>query len=312
MSPSQDSLPGESAIQKTLAALGISGNSYRIGNLPGSYSNFTHLLEVKADDGDARRLVLRRYNPANNEGGHDKHLCEYHALKMLAAARIPAPEPLLLDETGDLLGLPGIVTAYVAGAPLDMATEATRWGELAAVNGRLLARIHQTPFNETDKRYLMDDDVEVAWFIKDGLIPVFMRADPDGEMVWEMVNTHWRRWQPIAPRFAHTDYWAGNILWRGDEIAAVVDWEEAGYGHPAADVAYARMCYHLDGLPEAAEDFLRAYETEAGYAAPDLPLFELAACARPMTDMAGWITRPNMEERFRRFIARAKQALLAS
>ena len=42
----------------------------------------------------------------------------------------------------------------------------------------------------------------------------------------------------------------------------------------------------------------------------DLPLFELAASARPMTDPDGWFTRPYMEKRFRRFVANAKAALL--
>ena len=156
----------------------------------------------------------------------------------------------------------------------------------------MLARIHRTPFSAADKLFLMDDNVEVAWFIKGGVIPDYMRADPDGEMVWNLVNGHWGKWGPVESHFAHTDYWSGNILWQGDQISAVVDWEEAGYGHPAADVAYARMEYYLEGLPEAADVFLRVYQEEAGWSVTDLALFELAASARVMTDPPGWFTRP--------------------
>ncbi|MCY4465689.1 MAG: aminoglycoside phosphotransferase family protein [Chloroflexi bacterium] len=303
-----ENLPTRQAVQAVLDALGIAGD-WRLHALPGSYSNFTHLVELIG--AEPRKIVLRRYNPANDEAGHSKHVCEYHALGMLQRQGIPAPKPLLLDDSGELLGLPGIVTEFVPGAQIEPPTQAPLWGKRAGTTARMLARIHQLPFTEADKSYLMDGNIEVAWFIKGGLIPETMRADPDGEMVWQLVNAHWRRWQPIESRFAHTDYWSGNMLWQGDAISAVVDWEEAGYGHPAADVAYCRMEYFLEGLPEAADQFLRAYESAAGWTLTNLPLFELAASARPMTDPAGWFTRPHMEERFRRFIARAKQALLA-
>ena len=312
MSPFKSNLPSAAAISAVLDALAYQYCEFSTHALPATYSNFTHQVNAALKDGSCKRIVLRRYNPANYEDGHDKARCEFQALKLLKKAGIPAPPPLLLDETGELLGLPGIVTGYVKGAPIEPPTEAKRWGELAEANARMLARIHQTPFSEADKRYLMNDNVEVAWFIKDGRIPDYMRADPDGEMVWQLVNERWGRWTPVEPRFAHTDYWSGNILWHGDQISAVVDWEEAGYGHPAADVAYARMEYFLEGLPEAAETFLRAYEAEAGWRLTDLALFELAACARPMTDPAGWFTRPHMEARFRRFIEQAKANLLSS
>ncbi len=312
MSQQGANLPSVASVSAVLDALGLDNRTFSIHSLPSTFSNFTHLVNVELPDGSTRRIVLRRYNPANYDAGHNKHQCEFHALKLLHKQGIPVPTPLLLDETGELLGLPGIVTEYVEGTPIDLPADATRWGEVAAKAARMLARIHQTPFSEADKRYLMDDDVEVAWFIKDGVIPDYMRADRDGLLVWHLVNDHWGRWTPTEPRFAHTDYWSGNILWRADEISAVVDWEEAGYGHPAADVAYCRMGYFIEGLPEAAETFLRVYEAAAGWTLTDLPLFELAASARPMTDPTDWFAYPYMEEGFRRFIAGAREKLTSA
>ena len=302
--------PSAEVIGRVLDTLSIYGAQYSAHDL-GMYSNFTHLVSAEDEDGRARKIVLRRYNPEKYEEGHDKHLCEFHALKLLTARGLPAPRPLLLDEDGSLLGLPGIVTEFVEGTPIELPAEAARWGEVAATAARMLARIHRVPFSQADKQYLMDGNVEVAWFIKDGAVPEYMRADPDGELVWQLVNDHWGRWAPVEPRFAHTDYWSGNILWRGDEISAVLDWEEAGYGHPAADVAYARMGYFIEGLPEAADEFLRVYEAEAGWTLSDLALFELAASARPMISATDWFAHPYMEEGFRRFIAGAKRKLLS-
>lgn len=312
MSQQGANLPSVASVSAVLDALGLDNRTFSIHSLPSTFSNFTHLVNVELEDGSTRRIVLRRYNPGNYDAGHNKHQCEFHALKLLHKQGIPVPPPLLLDETGELLGLPGIVTEYVEGTPIALPADAARWGEVAAKAARMLARIHQTPFSEADKRYLMDDDVEVAWFIKDGVIPDYMRADSDGLLVWHLVNDHWGRWTPAEPRFAHTDYWSGNILWRADEISAVVDWEEAGYGHPAADVAYCRMGYFIEGLPEAAETFLRVYEAAAGWTLTDLPLFELAASARPMTDPTDWFAYPYMEEGFRRFIAGAREKLTSA
>lgn len=305
-------LPSAASVSAALDEIGLETREFSIHSLPSTFSNFTHLVKAELNDGSTKRIVIRRYNPDNYEDGHDKHRCEFHALKLLQKQSIPVPAPLLLDETGELLGLPGIVTAFVEGAPIALPAQAHRWAELAAPSARMLARIHQTPFSEADKSFLMNDNIEVAWFIKDGLIPDYMRADRDGEMVWQLVNDRWGNWAPVEPRFAHTDFWAGNILWRDGQISAVVDWEEAGYGHPAADVAYARMGYFIEGIPEAAETFLRVYEAEAGWTLSDLALFELAASARPMIDPDDWFAHPYMEAGFRRYIAQAKETLLSS
>jgi aminoglycoside phosphotransferase (APT) family kinase protein len=98
---------------------------------------------------------------------------------------------------------------------------------------------------------------------------------------------------------------SGNILWENDRISAIVDWEEAGYGDPGMDVAYCLMELYLEGMDTAAAEFLQAYEQEAGRPVANLAYWELAAAARPMIDIDGWITRPFMAERFRRFIANA-------
>ena len=176
MSPRNSQLPSAASVRAVLDALDLDNRTFSIHTLPSTFSNFTHLVNVELEDGSTRRMVLRRYNPANYDAGHNKHHCEFHALKLLHKQGIPVPPPLLLDESGEFLGLPGIVTEYVEGTPIELPADAARWGEMAAKTARMLARIHQLPFSEADKRYLMDDDVEVAWFIKGGVIPDYMSA----------------------------------------------------------------------------------------------------------------------------------------
>jgi aminoglycoside phosphotransferase (APT) family kinase protein len=86
----------------------------------------------------------------------------------------------------------------------------------------------------------------------------------------------------------HVDHWSGNILWHKNEISAVLDWEEAAYGDPAIDVAYARMNMFLMNLPAAADEFLRVYELNTGRKIENLDFWELAASVRPMIDPIDW------------------------
>ena len=68
----------------------------------------------------------------------------------------------------------------------------------------------------------------------------------------------------------------------------VLDWDAAGYGDRALDVAYFRMNMHLRGIKEAADIFLDCYESESG-AVSNLGFWELACAARSLPNPAGWI-----------------------
>ena len=279
---------------------------FSIHALAGSYSNFTDLVKIEFADTLSQKIVVRRYNTANS-GFEYKAIREYKALELLQRHHLPAPKPLYLDINGQVLDSTGIVTEFVEGKQIEPPTNALEWGRNAIKNANMLAQIHAIPLGEEIKPYLMDDTVEGAWFLKYKTIPEYMSNDPDGELVWDLVKDLLPKRHPVDSVFTHTDYWSGNILWHEGGISAVVDWEEAGFGDPAYDVAYARMEYFLEGLPEAADEFLRIYELETGRTLVNLGLWELACSVRPMTDPDGWFTRPYMEKRFRQFIVNAKQ-----
>jgi aminoglycoside phosphotransferase (APT) family kinase protein len=89
-----------------------------------------------------------------------------------------------------------------------------------------------------------------------------------------------------------------------------LDWEEAAYGDPVIDVAYARMNMILMGLNQAAGDFLQIYESEMGYKVENLGFWELAAAVRPMIDPEDWKVADNNELEkniFQQFMAEAKK-----
>jgi aminoglycoside phosphotransferase (APT) family kinase protein len=302
----QSNILTQDIVSKLLNNIAPDNSGFSIHDLAGSYSNFANLVKIDFEDKLSQQVVVRRYNTAHS-GYEDKAIREYKALELLQQHDVPAPKPLFLDTEGQVLGLTGIVTAFVEGKQIEPPTQVEDWGQSATKNAKMLAKIHSVSYGEDIKPYLMDDEVEGAWFLKYDTMPNYLINDHDGKMVWELLTDLLPKRHSVDLVFSHTDYWSGNIMWHEGEVSAVVDWEEAAYGDPAYDVAYARMEYVLEGLPEASDEFLRVYEAETGRSLVNLGLWELACSVRPMTDPDGWFTRPFMQERFRQFIADAKQ-----
>jgi aminoglycoside phosphotransferase (APT) family kinase protein len=126
--------------------------------------------------------------------------------------------------------------------------------------------------------------------------------------VWQILHDQFPNLQTVPPVLLHIDYWSGNILWRENEISAVIDWEEAAYGDPAVDVGYGLMNITMMDLPDAADEFLRVYEAETSRTLRNLGFWQLAAAVRPMIAPADWrINQSPGKVVFQKFIEEAKQ-----
>jgi aminoglycoside phosphotransferase (APT) family kinase protein len=274
-----------------------------IDSLPGSFSNFTHLVEARSADGSVFRVVVRRYAVSALYDRGEKARREFKTLELFQENGVPAPQPLYLDEKGTLLGIPGIVTSYVPGEVILSPSEPLSCARALATT---LAKIHSVPCGAEAKGFLLDANAEATWFLHSGVVPDHMAAHPDGAMVWQAVHDLLPDIQRVRPALVHIDYWLGNVLWDRGRITAVVDWEEAAYGDPGIDAAYCRMDMFLNGMGRRASDeFLNVYEAEMGRRVANLGFWELAAAIRPIHSPVGWITGSLAEERFGQFIADA-------
>ncbi len=279
----------------------------RVELLPGSFSNHTHLVEASLPDGSILKCAVRRYQVYGNYDQAEKARREYKAFELMNRRGIPSPEPLLLDDTGAILGVPGIVEGFVEGRlMLETPEDPLEWARKAA---GMLARIHSIPLTEEDRSFLLDANSEAVWFLYSpgDRAPDYMQAFPGGEKMWGSIRDLRPHLKPMAPVLIHEDYWEGNILWHEGEITAVLDWEEAAFGDPAIDVAYALMNLTLRGLAEAAEEFLRVYQARRGIKLENLAFWELAASVRPMLDQADW--RVDREPGRGRLLAFIREAL---
>jgi aminoglycoside phosphotransferase (APT) family kinase protein len=300
-----DHLPHETVLD-LLDRIAPGSRLLKVELLPGSFSNHTHLVEAGLPGGETLKCVVRRYQVFGDYDRGEKARREFKAFEWMAHNGIPSPEPLLLDDTGALLGVPGIVTRYVPGAlVLSMPPDPLDWARKLAV---MLARIHRIPLDRNACTDLLDANSEATWFLKGGSIPAFMRAYPGGAAVWRSLRERFPLLRPAPRVLVHIDYWSGNILWHAGEISAVLDWEEAAWGDPVIDVAYARQNMVLMGLPAAADEFLHQYEAETGRVVNNLGFWELAAAVRPMVDPFEWgVLDPPHKEVFRHFIEAARR-----
>ncbi|HLW00463.1 MAG TPA: phosphotransferase [Ktedonobacterales bacterium] len=315
-----DTEPSHEAAQAILDIIAPGSHLQGMHPLPGSFSNSTYLAEALDAHQTRFPFVIRRYAQFGSYDRGEKARREYSTLALLQAHGVPAPLPLYLDDTGAILGTSGIVVSFAPGKQNANPATPVRWARTLAI---MLARIHaisceQNERGERPAECLLDGNSEAIWFAQTEAVPDSLLAHEDGPSLWREVHALRQQLRPVPARLLHVDYWPGNILWQGEQISAVLDWEEAAYGDPGYDVAYGYLHLQLLGLEHAARTFLEVYEVEAEHRVENLGFWELAAAARPMPDPARLIpqysalgappcTSKVIRERLRQFIATARQ-----
>ena len=273
--------PSEASVRALLDQIVPGSTLLALHPTEDGHYNVVHILEINSPSGEPARLVLKRY--INDKLVAQKARVEFKTLAWLHDEGAAVPQPLYLDEGGTHFGTPAILTRFLPGQLIwqaaDHPSDPHAWAaELAAT----LAKIHSVPWNATAADFLPPVEPNLLWFLNSGVVPDYMQVQPNGAWVWETVHDGLNRRPPVPTAFIHTDYSPGNILWHQGRITAVLDWEEAAFGDPAADVGYCRMQLSVRGMRPAADEFLRIYETTTGRPVANLGFWQCAAVARPM------------------------------
>ncbi|MCW1968991.1 MAG: aminoglycoside phosphotransferase family protein, partial [Anaerolineae bacterium] len=109
----------------------------------------------------------------------------------------------------------------------------------------------------------------------------------------------WAPWpwpQPNANAILHGDYWPGNVLWHDGQLISVIDWEDAAFGDPLADLANSRLEV-LWAFGEAAMQLFTATYCAANpqLDLAALPYWDLVAALRPCNKIGDWGLAPATE-----------------
>jgi len=231
--------------------------------LTGGLSAGMTLLNVALPDEKTRLLVVRSLPAGDLQR-------ELRLLKWLKTVNFPTPQPVLADLSGELLGSPCLVLDYVEG---EIRLELDGSTERALQAGAWLARLHSVqPPSELQENL---PPVQTETRLAPGAVSLAAAAAPAAEFL-----SAGELPQPSHPALLHGDFWPGNWLWRSDRLAAVIDWEDAGMGHPLLDLACARLDLTWIHTPAAAAAFTHSYMNNLPVDGAWLPWFDLCAVLR--------------------------------
>lgn len=115
-----------------------------------------------------------------------------------------------------------------------------------------------------------------------------------------------------SPRLLHGDFWMGNLLWRGGELAGLLDWEDACLGDPMAELAAARCDLHRLYGAGAADALADAYAALAPVDRARLAWWDLYMPTAQLTFMDGWGLLPEDLKRLRGAMTRRRDLALAA
>ena len=89
--------------------------------------------------------------------------------------------------------------------------------------------------------------------------------------------------------FVHGDLWQGNSMWSGEEFVGVVDWDQAGAGHPGVDLGWLRFDAAILYGADAPAKILDGWRDASGREPDAVAYWDGVAALCSPADMADWL-----------------------
>jgi len=178
-------------------------------------------LDVEVD-GMARSYVLRL------DARRAEH--EYEVLQAMESVPIPTPRVYGWDPQGEALGVPSFFSDFIAGESLLKYVLADEpWAEALYVETACaLQSVTREQVASVSRRFGHGETAE--GFLANAY--TFFRANP--HPLAEAVYARLKGNMPALPavRFGNGDLWLDNMIVHGRQLAAVIDFENAGFSDP--------------------------------------------------------------------------------
>lgn len=230
--------------------------------LTGGVSADVVALEFLCPDGARERVVIRRHAAHDWKPGQPGRMAREHdLLARLFELGVPVARPRLL--AGDTL-----VLDYVEGTTV-APTDAAR--PMAEV----LARIHATELVSLPALPMREDPIAELLELTPGTSGLADALRARGAFTG-------------VARLLHGDFWPGNLVWQGGEIAAVLDWEDAAVGDPLSDLACARVELACAAGEAVAREFTDCYVRKTGVDVGRLAVWDLYVSTAALASMDRW------------------------
>jgi aminoglycoside phosphotransferase (APT) family kinase protein len=288
----------------------------RAWTLAGGLSAQMTALELLLADGQPHKLVIRQPGSATLGRNPNAAAEEFHLLQVLQSSGVSVPIPYHLDQSREVFPAPYLVIEYVDGkmefSPADPLYFAC---QIAAQ----LAKIHQI---DGTMPYLAFVPKAPGIAGKVAELSASQNVSPDENRIRAVFASTGALPTLNRTVLLHGDFWPGNLLWKNDRLAAVVDWEDAQIGDPLADFAISRLDTLLIFGPGALHEFTRCYQAATQFDLAHLPYWDLYAALRAAPHLAEWaagypqlgrsdVTENTMREGHQWFVAQALEKLPA-
>lgn len=273
-----------------------------LADLPGGISKQTYRFDALITRGGSESvlpLILRMDLPAAEGVFQNSRLVEYQLLSRLREkTRIPVPQCYFVETEPKIFGQPGMILERVRGAtrPDALFHDAQSADRIARALCESIAALHTTTPSLLNADGILDDPRSLgirvdSWEVYlDSMFEVFVRGYAsmafDALPVLFDVILHLRRNRPRALPLSivHGDVHPWNIVFEGDQLSAIIDWENAHLGDPREDLGWF---YFFDemmgtGVTEWVRQpggFLAYYNQLTGYAvtAQEVRYFQMFA-----------------------------------
>lgn len=216
----------------------------RVARIPGGASR--HTWRVTTTSGTGERDLIFRFDPEVSllDSNRDVEAACYRAMADVAA--VPVPAVLHNEASAEPLGLPFFVTEAVGGEAngglLAMMSAEDR-GTIADQFAAVLAGVAASDWRSTDLGHLLEPVTpETAWSTELEKWERVLDVHELSPMPITRAVIRWLRRNPPPPAqrvgLVHGDCRAGNFLFSGSQITAVLDWEMAHIGDPIEDLTW--------------------------------------------------------------------------
>jgi aminoglycoside phosphotransferase (APT) family kinase protein len=176
---------------------------------------------------------------------------EYRLLSALADSPVPVPRPIHFHSDPDLLGTPFYLMEMVEGRIFDQATlpdvQASERSAMYRAMAAALADLHGFDWRAAG----LDDFGRAGeYYPRQFRRWTRFRAEHDTIKLPDLDAVQaWLAEQSFPAEetaISHGDYRFANVMFAPDrpEVAAILDWELATLGPPAADLAFSATCYY--------------------------------------------------------------------
>ncbi|MCJ8010076.1 aminoglycoside phosphotransferase family protein [Lederbergia wuyishanensis] len=222
-----------------------------ISQLKGGISSLVFNVGLM-ENGGINEYVVRLHFPEGwNENSPDLVINEAENLRFTKLKKLPTPEIIAIEETGNLFGSYASIMTKLEGKVVLEPDDMKSWLSGLA---QALVQIHRIKADFSRSYYTYQDPYTFE-------IPAWSGLKEE----WKKVHTIIKGERPeFQECFIHRDYHPNNVLWSGNSVSGIVDWINACKGPAGVDVGHCRVnLAQLYGVKEA-DIFLSYYQQYAG------------------------------------------------